>query len=82
MVNSKAAYTPGRARTLEGRRLVEELDDEVDVELARPADAVVPSPPSFHTVTDCHGLPFLRDLHSNLAIVAVIFCRNDSVAPG
>jgi hypothetical protein len=30
----------------------------------------------------CHRLPFFRHLDSNLAVTAVIFCRNDSVAPG
>jgi hypothetical protein len=29
-----------------------------------------------------HWLPSLRDLHSDLAVIAVIFCRNDGVAPG
>ena len=37
---------------------------------------------SFYTVIVCHWLSFLRDLHSNLAFIAVSFCRNDSVAPG
>jgi hypothetical protein len=31
----------------------------------------------------CHStLLFLEDLHSNLAVIAVIFCRNARVAPG
>jgi hypothetical protein len=34
---------------------------------------------SFYTIIDCHSL---RDLHSNLAVTAVICCQNDSVAPG
>jgi hypothetical protein len=34
------------------------------------------------TVVDCHRLSFLRGVHSNLAVIAAIFCRNDSVAPG
>ena len=29
---------------------------------------------------DCHWLPFLRDLHSNLAVIAVNFDQNDSVS--
>jgi hypothetical protein len=29
-----------------------------------------------------HRLPLLHDLHSNLAVVAVIFWQNDSAAPG
>ena len=29
-----------------------------------------------------HWLPFLRDLHTNLAVVAVICSQNDSIAPG
>ena len=37
---------------------------------------------SFYTVIDCHRLPFLRDLPSNLAIIAVILCHNDSAGPG
>jgi hypothetical protein len=38
---------------------------------------------SFYTVIGCHWLSLLRNLHTNLAAVAVIFCRNDSdVAPG
>ena len=27
-----------------------------------------------------HSLSFLRDLHSNLDVIAVIFCQNDNVA--
>jgi hypothetical protein len=27
-------------------------------------------------------LPFLRDLHSNLAVIAVNFCQDDGVARG
>jgi hypothetical protein len=37
---------------------------------------------SFYTVVGGHWLPFLRDLHGNLVVVAVMFCPNDSVAPG
>jgi hypothetical protein len=37
---------------------------------------------SFYTVIGCHWLPFLRDLHSSLAAIAAISCRNDSVALG
>jgi hypothetical protein len=37
---------------------------------------------SFHTVTDCHWLPSLMDLHSNLAVTAVIVCSNDRLAHG
>jgi hypothetical protein len=29
-----------------------------------------------------HWLPLIRDLHTNLAVVAVIFCQNDSVILG
>jgi hypothetical protein len=35
---------------------------------------------SFYTVIDCRRLPLLRDLHSDLAAIAVIPCRNDSAA--
>ena len=37
---------------------------------------------SFCTVVHCHQLSFLRDSHSNLAVIAVIFCQNGSVALG
>ena len=37
---------------------------------------------SFHTVIGGNWLSFLSDFHGNLAVVAVIFCQNDSVAPG
>jgi hypothetical protein len=37
---------------------------------------------SFYAVVDCRCRPFLWDLHSNLAVLAAIFCQNDSVAPG
>jgi len=33
-------------------------------------------------VIDCHSLHDCRDLHDSLAAIAVIFCQNDSVAPG
>ena len=33
-------------------------------------------------VVCCHRLPFLRDLHTNLAVIVVICCPNNSVAPG
>jgi hypothetical protein len=37
---------------------------------------------SFYNVIGCHYWPpFLRYLHSNLAVIAVIFCQNDGVAP-
>jgi hypothetical protein len=36
---------------------------------------------SFYTVIDCLWRSFLRDVHRNLAVIAVIFCPNDSVAP-
>ena len=36
----------------------------------------------FHTVVGWRCLSFLGDLHSSLAGIAVIFCQNDSVAPG
>ena len=36
----------------------------------------------FCTVIGCHWRPLLRDLQSDLAVIAVIFCRNGSVAPG
>ena len=36
----------------------------------------------FYTVTGCHRLPFLGDSHNNIAVIAVIFCRNGSVAHG
>jgi hypothetical protein len=36
----------------------------------------------FYTVADCHWLSFLRALHSNLAVIAVNLCQNDSAAPG
>jgi hypothetical protein len=31
----------------------------------------------FYAVTGCHGL--LRDLHSKLAVIAVIFCQIDAL---
>jgi hypothetical protein len=34
---------------------------------------------SFYTVVDCHWLSFLRDLHSNLAFLAVSFSQNDNL---
>jgi hypothetical protein len=37
---------------------------------------------SFYTLVGCHCQSFLRDLRSNLAVTAVVFCQNDSVAPG
>ena len=37
---------------------------------------------SFYTAIDCHWLSFLRDLHTNLAAIAVILSQNHSVAPG
>jgi hypothetical protein len=37
---------------------------------------------SFYTVTDYHWLPFRRDLHRNLAIIAVTSCQNGGVARG
>jgi hypothetical protein len=36
----------------------------------------------FYAVIGCHWLLSLKDLHSNLAAIAVIFCKNDSVATG
>ena len=45
----------------------------------------LPSPgatPSFYAITDCYSLSFIRDLYSNIAVIAVIFCRNDRVALG
>ena len=44
--------------------------------------------PSTLSLTGLGAVPFLGDLHSNFAVIAVvaaiavIFCRNDSVAPG
>ena len=35
---------------------------------------------SFYTASGCHCLPFLSDLHSILAGIAVTFSRNESVA--
>jgi hypothetical protein len=35
-----------------------------------------------HWLHCCRSLPFLRDLHSDLAAIAVIFCRNGSAALG
>jgi hypothetical protein len=32
-------------------------------------------------ILHCHSLPFLRDLHDNLAVVAGIDCQTDSVTP-
>jgi hypothetical protein len=37
---------------------------------------------SFYNVIGCHWLPFLRDLRSVIAAIAVTCCQNDSVAPG
>ena len=37
---------------------------------------------SFYTVIGCHWLAFLTDLHTNLAVIAVIRSQNDRVAPG
>ena len=37
---------------------------------------------SLCTAIDCHRLPVLRDSDPNLAVIAVIFGPNDSVAPG
>ena len=34
----------------------------------------------FYTVTGCHRLPSLRNSHSNLAVISVRFCQNDSVS--
>jgi hypothetical protein len=36
----------------------------------------------FYTVVDCHWLAFLRDLHSDLAVIAVILSQVISVAHG
>ena len=36
----------------------------------------------FYTAVDCHWMPFFRDVHSNLAVIAIIFCRDDGTAPG
>jgi hypothetical protein len=47
------------------------------------AATVTPGPGwhlSFCTAIDRHWLPFLRDLHSNIAVTAVIVCQNDSPA--
>ena len=35
---------------------------------------------SFYAVTACHWLPFLGDLHTIPAVIAVSFCRNDRAA--
>jgi hypothetical protein len=35
---------------------------------------------SFYTAVDCHCLSFFRDLPSDLAVVAAIFCLNDTMA--
>jgi ABC-type uncharacterized transport system fused permease/ATPase subunit len=40
-------------------------------------DAVI-----LRSVIGCRWLPPLRDLHSCLAVIAVIACQNDSIAPG
>jgi hypothetical protein len=37
---------------------------------------------SFYTAVDRHWLPFLRESHDNLAIVAVMSSQADNVAPG
>jgi hypothetical protein len=34
------------------------------------------------TAVGCHHLPFLGDLHSNIAVTAVMFSQHDSAAPG
>ena len=38
--------------------------------------------PSCYAAIDGHWLPILGDLHSYLAVIAVVLCRNDSVALG
>jgi hypothetical protein len=37
---------------------------------------------SSHNAIDCHRLPFLSDLHTNIAVIAATCCQNGSVAPG
>ena len=34
----------------------------------------------FYTITGCHWLSFLGDLRSNLAVIATVFCQNDTTA--
>jgi hypothetical protein len=54
-------------------------------EEAHPPECAMPQPGatlSVHTAIDCHWRSFLRDLHSDPDAIAVIFCRNDSVALG
>jgi hypothetical protein len=36
---------------------------------------------SFYAAIDCHCLPSLRDLHSNLAVITVTLCQNGGAAP-
>ena len=49
---------------------------------ARPTRSTSPgAAPPFRTAVGCHWLPFLRDPRS-LAVIAVIFCPNDSAAHG
>ena len=38
--------------------------------------------PDCTVILICHRLSFLRDLHTNLAVIAVTFCQNASVTPG
>jgi hypothetical protein len=37
---------------------------------------------SFYTAIGCPGMSFIRDLHANLAFIAVICCQSDSVVHG
>ena len=51
---------------------------ELDSELQEWARTTLP----FCTAIGCHWRAFPRDLHSNLAAIAVMFSSNDSVARG
>ena len=53
----------------------EELEDQ-------DAGAIAQGDTAFGTVIGCHWLASFRGLHSDLAGIAVIVCRNDSVALG
>jgi hypothetical protein len=51
-------------------------------ELEHVVDAYPRATLLFYTVVGRQWLSFLRDSHTNLAVVAVIFSQNGSVTPG
>ena len=80
--NSPGRATAGHRTAAGGEREAEVRRELGEEHRVRPTHGPGGDTPSFHTAIGCRWLPFLRDLCRNLAVIAVIFGRSDSAAPG